>query len=1195
MELIKEFGNGLGQQWGYIPKKYVHDLGLFLRKELKDVFQRQMKHLMNRTGNAYKYHFEVKVEFSKLVVKLNDLGVELNEYERRTTDPWFTTSTCRIYYLKEIPDLWENNIKEIDAKFDAFIHQGSGWVFERVIEMRLTTAEFVPFSGGHQEHPLLPRAIKMKRACLHTSTCNTRDDKCFLYCIAAHFQRHKGLRMKNNFSFNLWERRTHFDLSNLSFPTPIGQISEFEKRNHLSINVYRWIGNDHDKKKMRRYVPLQVLHLSKSKLTPKSRCIDLLYHKNHYYLITNLSRLISSSLGSYLRHNKTFVCRSCLSILSSKTKLEAHKKYCLNDGQVYVFPEEPELKFKNYRAMIPSRHVIYYDFECILEPVESHVTHSTRVRHVPIAISAKRVCLNSNLNSSLFTYVGHDCVNVFLEWLREQIDQVNIIDLHFTESKYRMNQSDWTRFHAQKECEMCGCALTLFTGKCFDHCHLRPDKGLRYVLCNRCNLTYAAERDINIACVAHNASRYDQHLFIEELAKQNATSSKFRILPKNTEHYLAVYADSLTFIDSILFLSSSLSKLVEAMKSHTSTVGTDTVGAGIAFPLLHEYVRGNSEQYDLLLRKGVFCYDYLSAISRLDENCLPPPSEFYDSLKKCPISEGDYQHAQRVWETMHCTCLKDYLTIYLQTDVLLLADCFEKFRSMALKHFQLDPAKFISTPHLSFHAMLKFTGVKLHLIDNLEMYLFIKRGIRGGVASIMHRCVDDVNIPELESGFRPDLPRKEILPLDATNLYGYALSRSLPVGNFRWIDVDDTQEVIALISNEDETTGYILEADLSYPLSLHDLHSEYPLAPEKITIGPTDWSPYMHQLAAKFMDSTEIKSDAPKLIPHLGPRWNYIVYSKNLLFYLKLGMKLEKVHRILAFDQAKWMKSFIDFNTEQRKHANTVFESDFWKLVSNSTYGKTLQDNTKHMSMTLVTGENQFLKKTSQPNFKSLTIYNKSLAGVQMKPKRVNIHQPIAVGMVCLEISKLHMYKMHYNFIKPLYGDACRLLMTDTDSLVYVVTDRNTNEDMRRHRRYFDMSNYAENSPYFSAKNKKVRGTFKREYASDPIVKFIGLRAKMYCTKHLSDMTVRKAKGIPTSATRLIDYEDYEAVLKGQPTTASRCAFKAIRSQKHNIFTLEQEKKALSSMDTKRYICEDGINTLAFGHYKTNAKELFNS
>ena len=179
----------------------------------------------------------------------------------------------------------------------------------------------------------------------------------------------------------------------------------------------------------------------------------------------------------------------------------------------------------------------------------------------------------------------------------------------------------------------------------------------------------------------------------------------------------------LQFIDSFSFLSTSLEKLVNFFTE---------------FPILsQEFPQYNDLK--LLTRKGVFPYSWVDKPSKLDYPSLPPIEDFYDNLSKESCSNEDYEHAQKVWKHFKCKTFKDYHDLYLKTDVLLLADVFETFRTLSLNIYGLDPAWYISAPGLSWDAMLKHTEVNLELISDPDMYLFYEKGIRGGISMISKR------------------------------------------------------------------------------------------------------------------------------------------------------------------------------------------------------------------------------------------------------------------------------------------------------------------------------------------------------------------------------------------------------------------------------------------------------------------------
>ena len=159
--------------------------------------------------------------------------------------------------------------------------------------------------------------------------------------------------------------------------------------------------------------------------------------------------------------------------------------------------------------------------------------------------------------------------------------------------------------------------------------------------------------------------------------------------------------------------------------------------------------------------------------------------------------------------------------------------------------------------------------------------------------------------------------------------------------------------------------GYFLEVDFQYPDELHELHNDYPLAPEKLAVSSDMLSKYCKNIA----DTYEIKvGDVKKLIPDLGNKTNYVVHYRNLQLYLSLGMKLTKIHRVLKFKQSDWMKKYIDFNTEKRMNAANDFEKDFLKLMINSVYRKTMENLRKRINVRLVNNAKDFLNIIASPH-----------------------------------------------------------------------------------------------------------------------------------------------------------------------------------------------------------------------------------
>ena len=278
--------------------------------------------------------------------------------------------------------------------------------------------------------------------------------------------------------------------------------------------------------------------------------------------------------------------------------------------------------------------------------------------------------------------------------------------------------------------------------------------------------------------------------------------------------------------------------------------------------------------------------------------------------------------------------------------------------------------------------------------------------------------------------YDPKKPSTFITYLDMNNLYGWAMREYFPYGRFKWLKNIDGFDVNSI--NEKSPTGYFLEVDFEYPDELHELHSNYPVAPKKLAVSSDMLSKYCKQIADKY----EIKvGNVKKLIPNLVNKTKYVLHYKNLQLYLSLGMKLTKIHRVLKFKHSDWMKKYIDFNTEKRMNAANDFEKDFFKLMINSVYGKTMENLRKRINVRLVNNEKDFLKYTSRPTYITHKIFGEDYAAIhEIKPVLI-LNKPIYVGFTVLDLSKWKMYGFHYNFIKKdFYAE---LLFTDTDSLTY--------------------------------------------------------------------------------------------------------------------------------------------------------------
>ena len=482
--------------------------------------------------------------------------------------------------------------------------------------------------------------------------------------------------------------------------------------------------------------------------------------------------------------------------------------------------------------------------------------------------------------------------------------------------------------------------------------------------------------------------------YLQEMSQLNKA---VKCIANNMEKYITFSVGGLRFIDSLNFLQGSPDSLVSATPKESLKI-TSTISKGS----------------DLLYKKGIYPYEYMDSWGRFSEAKLPDKEKFYSKLNDEHITDEEYAHAQTVWETFECKTLGDYHDLYVKTDVVPLADVFENFRNLCQGQYGLDPAHYYTSPGLSWDALLKKTGVELELFTDLEMYLFVERGMRGGISMVSNRYAKASN-PLLQD-YDPSRPNKYIMYLDANNLYGWAMSKPLPKRDFKWKGVMPTEEDIVK-KKENAKNGWILEVDLEYPKELHEEHNSFPLAPEKKQVKNEWMSEYQNSLI-KDLDLKPPKCN--KLLLTLQDKNSYVVHYRNLQFYLKQGMKLKRVHKVLEFEQECWMEPYIRMNTEFRKNAKSNFEKNFYKLMNNSVFGKTMENLRNRVDIKIVRSNetDKIRKLVASPLYSRHVMFSNDLFGIDMRKSRLLLNKPVYTGMTILDNSKILMYDFFYNELK---------------------------------------------------------------------------------------------------------------------------------------------------------------------------------
>jgi hypothetical protein len=1128
---------------------------------------------------AMKEHHNVKVNFNfNFMMEHKDVkGVDMENF----VEFHHPSQPRTLFNVGEIKGCLTEVISEMKAWITEFQERDTGKIFRYVKSVSIGIGAFKPLRAG--SYVPLDGYLTNKKCC---TNIQNEDDKCLMYCVLYHINQQsikKDAQRVSKYKPYL----NQFDFSSIKFPASLHDVKKMETIIDYGINVFYYDNTT--------IYPVLNTHRRDDKIINLLMIKDGL--KEHYVYIKKLDILISKNRfdedGKHVS-KVAYPCPNCLHSFSSKSLLTKHREGgCdLFEPTKTVLPQmihdkekdtytTPTIEFNHHTRKFKAPVVIYADFETLCQKIDHEHDDSKSgttkyIKQEPCGYAFNIVSDYPELNLGLQLYRGENTVNHFLRKLVDYGDRIrDILDIN---RPMIITPKQEREFQKATCCHICGGEI-INDDRVRDHDHLTGlYRGCAHQDCN-VNFNY---KNYKIPVYFHNLKGFDGHLIIKGLNAMNF--SNIRIIAQNFEKYMSFSCGNFMFLDSFAFLGSSLDTLAKNLtrEQFIRTLGDTSL---------------TEEQKELILKKGVYPYEYMDSIIRFLETELPAQKNFYSSLNESGITNDEYQHAVKVWELFNIKNLGEYHDLYLKTDVLLLTDIFENFRMVAMKFYKLDPANgYFTLPNFAWHAMLKMTDVELEQLTDVNMYNFCEKGLRGGTSMISHRYAKANN--KYMKDYNSEDISSYIMYLDANNLYGHAMSRKLPYGQFKWLnyDIQDYHQWVSEV-NCDDNNGYFVECDLHYPKELHDTHNNYPLAVEQKSIKKHELSPY--QLNQLEIHSEKHSERIAKLVPNFYDKEQYVCHIKNLKYYVEKGLIVTKIHRVLQFKQSYWLKKYIDFNTTERAKSKSDFEKDFFKLMNNAVFGKTMENMRNRVDIRLFSDEQKALKQIAKPQYDDHKIYGYNLIAIKQLQKCIKLDKPIYVGLTVLDLSKLHMYQFHYDYIVPKYQEKATLLFTDTDSLCYHIKTEDMYKDMKEDNDLFDMSGY-DMDGYRSCDNtnKKVIGKFKDETDGVPIIEFCGLRSKMYSIKLENDEEKKTGKGIKKSALKKkVNHENYLQCLFPNGTPSLSClfnqecktrqlvSFNNMRSINHEIYGFKFTRIGLSCSNDKQYLLDDGITSYSYGHY----------
>ena len=1177
LEIIASSFGGLCMTIALPNLQDIKDLPTFLESKKQKVISILQDQLVQK--KCLKVSLHVDCVFVKMDGEMTSFNLKTRK------KPLYVETNCNQFV--------ENRFQKMLVEKEEATIKNSGWTLAAVDRLLLKVDKFHVLRGS--SYIKLPKFLIDRKACINPQ--NYDDEECAKWAIlAAEMNNHPELIN------NLRTLEKKYNWRGLQYPTKVSDFDKFERDNpNISINVY-CLSEENE------ILPMRVCDDEKEIHRDLLIITNVEEERNHYVLIKNFSRLISSQISKH--HGAVFICKRCFTHKYSEAHLQEHKKMCKNyKAAVLDMPvvddkgQPPKLKFEAWQKTQDVPIAIYADFECYLKPMDppENAAAATTIKyqeHQPFSYGAFVVSrlppgAEGDIPLGYHTYRGENAAEHFVQFVRDV--SIKTAQLYNKQTPMNLTKDDWRSFHHAQQCYLCEENFTSENYKVRDHCHITGR--YRGAAHNTCNLGFKNPSFVPV--LLHNLSGYDGHFIVRELGKFEGpinvipcTSEKYisfaKFLREKMEKndnvmgdiimddiqeeeipdYFATDVDveeceppkkigeegkkkekkgwhiQMRFLDSFRFMASSLDKLAKSMSKEK---------------FINVAANFQQDKFEYVVRKGVFPYDYVDSMDKLDVEYLPTKEEFYSKLYESDISDDEYTYAQTMWELFECKTLGQYSDLYMKIDVLLLADIFENFRDVCMQHYKLDPLWYYTVPGLAWDAALKKTKVVLDLITDDRNLFTVENGIRGGICQVNTRYVEAKNHyvnPEIEESDDNNF----IMYDDANNLYGAAMSFKLPVGEYKYLTAEEVPDVQTF--DENGEWGLILKADWTVPKKLHKKFNDLPLLAENI-VPP----------GGKFK----------KLTPNLMDKTEYVCHIAVAKQALAYGLKLTKIHCAVIFKQDDWLRGYIEFNTALRTVSLTDFEKDFFKLMNNAVFGKTMENVRNRKRVEVVCDPKRMKKVIAYPDYQECINIGENLVVVSRLTTKHTMNKPMAVGMSILDLSKTVMYKHHYEVMKPRYGDKVELCYTDTDSFVYNITTRDVYKDRLEMMEHFDTSAYPKDHFLYSEVNKKVVGKMKDEYNGVPVTHFVGLRPKMYGMKILGGKFTKRAKGVKRYAVvKYLTFDDYYKCL--DTNTQKIVETSNIRSYRHKVYSERQKKVALSAQDDKRYVKPDGIYTLAWGH-----------
>ena len=716
------------------------------------------------------------------------------------------------------------------------------------------------------------------------------------------------------------------------------------------------------------------------------------------------------------------------------------------------------------------------------------------------------------------------------------------------------------------------------------------------------DIAYGGDED-QIYVYFHNAMGYDANFILRHILKQPEYATwGIQVIMKSTNRLQKLVlhtrrddkSRAIHIGDTFLFLTLSLERIVGSIRKDDLELNKENFSRFFEV-FSRQYPDVEDEEIGHILRKNIFPYKFFTDATKLDTpinaflNVFEPKEEnlrfFGERVTLQDLRDG-YPDTKHVIEIFGCKDARDYHDLYLCCDVMQLADVFERSMHILWESHHIHLTKYLGMPSASWAAFLRHDpSMSIPLYEDTFFAEFFKGMIRGGItsAALRHAVADD---------------RHSIIYLDVNGLYPYVMQAyNFPCGHFEFIPLGWSQE-LSLVKLyeyfemfEREHKGMCFCVDLSIPDAVKELTDMYPFAPEHRRIYKEYYSDFDKKELTPFLkkwseaNNGEKMSEFTGLVCTLYDKEKYNVHWRVLRFYLQHGVIVRKVWFGVMFDEGDYLAGYIRKNIEIRNTRKDELGKTLYKLLGNSIYGKTFESPFKRNTYEIVRNPVKLQGLLEEGNIAAMTPIDDLGWIVRMDGEDIVLDKPTYIGACVCEFAKLHMYTLLYDKLMKIFPKSssdpddpgCQMVYTDTDSFIVRV----------RHPEGVGTTP-AELFAYIKSQDPTLIGGIGGQVKSetgedDTIQEVIALRSKVYAYMTKKGHIGKRAKGTTHDAQEMqLDWNAYKEALQSLTSIDTRNVQFVRKTFK--IASLDVYRQSLSVNDGKRFICEDGVHTHAFGY-----------